>query len=455
MDDNNKYFYDEEKNNEFKSYFDYSSYEEKQKEREESLPPAHNIMIPNDPPKKTKTNKEFKKYIAVFCAATIFGSSIFGLGVLTGNNIATSRDTSFKVNIEDEQLNELKNMFLEKSNDAVAAINNNDKPLYIGNNNISDVVKKVSNSVVSINMEAIQRDMFNRNRPITGAGSGIIFKEDEEKVYIITNYHVIDGATKATISIDDDKQANAKYVGGDSRSDLAVIYVTKEELKNAGIDNYTVATLGDSEKLEIGESVIAIGNALGEGKSVTLGIISAKDKTINVSRNSINVIQTDAAINEGNSGGALINSKGEVIGINTAKFSNVGVEGMGYSIPINDAISIIEQLMTNGSIKKAYLGIEGYTVTPEFLEMYQYPNTDIKGAFIKSVVPNSPAHAAGLLSGDIIVGFADKKITSFEELSEAISTFTIGETAKIYVYRGVEPVVVEATIADYNAENNF
>ncbi len=313
---------------------------------------------------------------------------------------------------------------------------------------VAAVVEASSDAVVSINVTSQARSYYTaRVMEQTSAGSGFIIHQDNEKIYIATNNHVIDGATKVAISVDDSKQAEAAYVGSDMRTDLAVISVTLAELKSKGIDSYKIAKLGDSSKLRVGDTVVAIGNALGEGKSATSGIVSAKDKKVVIDGISLTVIQTDAAINPGNSGGALVNSSGQVIGINTAKLSSSGIEGMGYSIPINEAKIIIEELISKGYISRPYLGIQGLTVTEDIKEMYGLPTT---GVYISGVYQNSSASKAGIKVSDIIVKFGDQRINSIEELTAAINKTKVNDKVNVEIARPSGNITVVVTMSDQN-----
>jgi len=320
----------------------------------------------------------------------------------------------------------------------------------------SSIIKGASDSVVSINVTGTASNFFGRTFETGSAGSGIIFSEDGENIYIVTNFHVIERANSVTISVDDAIQAPASFVGGDSVSDIAVISVSKTEMAKAGIKNYKLAVFGDSTQIEIGDLAIAIGNALGEGKSATLGIISALNKTINIDNKELNVIQTDAAINPGNSGGALINAKSQVIGINTAKLSSYGVEGMGYSIPINDAKVIIENLMKNKDHpipEPGYLGISGLTVTEQIKDTNSLPS---EGVYVRTAYPGAGAFAAGIRNNDLIVGINDVSVKTFEALSEELAKYKAGEKINVSYYEGCKILkTVEVTLTGAGTNTNF
>ena len=236
---------------------------------------------------------------------------------------------------------------------------------------------------------------------------------------------------------------------GTTGEDLAVLTVSWDDLKTAGIDTVTVATFGDSDALEVGESVIAIGNAMGLGLSATDGIISVKDQVISVEDTTLNVIQTSAAINNGNSGGALVNTQGEVIGINTAKYNSTMAEGMGYAIPSNEVISVAQDLLEDGTVVTPYIGIMGTNVTGDVANLYKLP----VGVLVVQVTEGTPAETAGLEAGDIITAINDKTVMNMDDLTEEISQLNIGDKANLNVVRGNEAVTITVEIADANAES--
>ena len=291
---------------------------------------------------------------------------------------------------------------------------------------IADVVAKVKPSVVAINTEVITYDIFNQPFTQEGAGSGWIIDEDG---LIVTNNHVVEGAKSITVTLDDGATwlVDMNAVATDRLTDLAVLKITAE--------NLPAITIGDSSKLRVGDWVIAIGNALGEGISATHGIVSRKDASISVSSGQTlyDLIQTNAAINPGNSGGPLVNLAGEVIGITSAKLSAVGIEGMGYAISSNAASQIIEELVQNGYIIRPWLGVVLYTVDP-WLVLTEDLGVD-KGAFITYLAPDSPADIAGLEVGDIIVSLSGEEIASAEDLIQGIHSSQIGQEVEITFWR--------------------
>lgn len=281
---------------------------------------------------------------------------------------------------------------------------------------VSRIVENVMPAIVSINCMAYydESDFFGRQYSArgSGAGSGIIIGQDSKEILIVTNAHVVNG-TDPSVSVVfcDEEEYDAEIKGLDSESDLAVVSVKMDELSKSTINSIKIASLGSSDDTKVGEMAIAIGNALGYGQSVTVGYVSAKERQIDIedSSHTMRLIQTDAAINPGNSGGALINTRGEIIGINSAKFSSTEVEGMGYAIPIGDALPIITALMNNEEVehKKAYLGIVGTDISSQDSVAYHMP----KGIYIREVSEGSPAQKAGLMPGQIILKCNDKDIT--------------------------------------------
>lgn len=308
---------------------------------------------------------------------------------------------------------------------------------------VSDVVEAASPSIVAITSESIQvvESFFygTYEIPSGSAGSGIIIGENEEELLIATNYHVVEAADNITVCFSveeesqDDAMAEARVKGTDSTRDLAVVAVDKAKIPNQIQDEIKIALLGDSDSLKVGERAIAIGNALGYGQSVTQGIISAVDRELTVDRTPQAFIQTDAAINFGNSGGALLNTEGQVIGINSAKAAADGVERMGYAIPINDAKPILEKLMnrvTRDKVdekEKGDLGAQLRSVSEEAQQLYQIS----AGAFVYEVAEESALGDAGLVQGDIITEFDGNRIGSAEELEGLLDYYRAGETVPL------------------------
>jgi len=395
--------------------------------------------------KPAPPKKRFGRKLAAACLVAVIGGTSIGAGLSIGNGF---------VNNYLSKAQEQESVSLVFSNEAEAVSVQPSIPIaYPSNteNNIADVVNGVLDSVVSINIKG-QEQSYNyffgsQTYQPQGAGSGFIYAEDGEKIYIVTNYHVIVDAVEVTISVDDKTMIPANYVGGDEEADVAVMSVNKSDMEEAGI-SYKAAVFGDSDQVRIGEYALAIGNALGEGKTVTMGIISAVKNEVSVQDKTMNLIQTDAAINQGNSGGPLINIDGYVIGINTAKLSGTGIEGMGYSIPSNTVKEVADTIINEGNIDRPYLGIECRTITEDMKAMYNLPSV---GVYVNNVVQGGPAANAGMIATDIIVGFEDKQISSFEELTDAIASHKSGDTVKVYIYRnGKTPTDLYVTLQNRN-----
>lgn len=320
-------------------------------------------------------------------------------------------------------------------------------------NNAADIFRAVDNSVVSISSTR-QSVQFGMSREANDAGSGIIFYEDDERVYIATNYHVVQNATRVTVSLDDIRTVPASFVGGEERSDIAVISVLREDLAQAGIRNYQVAAFGDSDAMEIGNFVLAVGNAYGEGKSATLGIVSAMDVNINLQSGiSLNVLQTDAAINPGNSGGPLVNTSGEVIGINTARLITARSEGMGYAIPSNEVVRILAQIMERGNIETPILGVFTLSVNEEIREHY---SLDATGLFITQIINGYAAQNMGVRIGDIVTHYNGVRILNHQRLGELISNTPIGGEVVLTVMRNGNEIILIGEMTAYRSSGtNF
>lgn len=302
---------------------------------------------------------------------------------------------------------------------------------------IATIAKNSMPSVVSITNLGVEQvqDFFGgiREKEITSAGSGIIIAQTDDELLIVTNNHVVEGYESLTVSFIDEESVEANVKGTDANKDLAVIAVNLSDVKESTLDEIAVAQLGDSSKLQVGEPTIAIGNALGYGQSVTSGIVSATERTLDGYEG--NLIQTDAAINPGNSGGALLNANGEVIGINVAKVSDSTVEGMGYAIPSSDASDIIQELMNQKTKKKVdeakqgFIGIQGYDVDENSSQMYNLP----MGVYVAEVESGSPAKKAGITKGCIIVKFGGSTIENMEDLQGELQYYEAGEKVEVTI----------------------
>jgi serine protease Do len=313
--------------------------------------------------------------------------------------------------------------------------------------NTVEVIKKVKPSIVCITSISQSSNIFSGTYETEGSGSGIMFYKDDSKVYIATNNHVISGAKSVSISIDDSEELiPATLVGKDSNADLAVISVAISDITKAGITNIQLATFGDSDSLQVGESVIAIGNALGNGNTATAGIVSAVQKDVNIQGRTLSVIQTDAAINPGNSGGALVNSKGQVIGINTAKIALDSVEGIGYSITSNVAKPIIEQLMN--STDTPTLGVYITSITEDVATQYGLPQA---GVLIQQIIQGGSAYNSGLQAGDIITSYNGNAVFTTDQLMSAVKASKVGDTVKITVVRDGQTKTIDVKLTKGNS----
>lgn len=326
-----------------------------------------------------------------------------------------------------------------------------------GSLDVSDIAQAVMPSIVSITNKSVQEvqnyfSLFGYGysgetipQETESRGSGIIIGKNDTELLIVTNYHVIADADTLSVAFNDNQVYEANTKGTDPDNDLAVIAVPLESISADTMSQIAVASIGDSDSLKVGEQVVAIGNALGYGQSVTTGIVSATNRTLNSNMNTANTsedsadqpayIQTDAAINPGNSGGALVNMKGEVIGINSAKLASTEVEGMGYAIPVSRVSDIIEKLMnetTRSKVtedQKSSIGITGITVTESVNSVYGIPS----GVYVAGVTEGSGAEKAGLRKGDVITKFDGKNITQIQELTELLQYYPAGETVELTI----------------------
>jgi len=306
---------------------------------------------------------------------------------------------------------------------------------------VVDISKKVGPAVVGIVNKVKARSFFGQTIEQEGSGSGIIMSPDG---YIVTNSHVVDGSSELKVILNTGKEYAAKIVGQDKRTDLAVLKIDATDL------NY--AEFGDSDKLEVGELAVAIGNPLGMefAGSVTVGVISALNRTVTVDDKQLTLIQTDAAINPGNSGGALVNAYGQVIGINTVKIAASGVEGLGFAIPINEAKPVIEDLKAYGYVKgRPMIGISGREVTEEDSKMYDIP----VGIYIVSVSPYSGAELAGLQPADVIIKCNGKQIKTMNELNEIKNQHKAGDELELTINRQGEILTVKVKLTEEKPSN--
>lgn len=310
---------------------------------------------------------------------------------------------------------------------------------------VSDVVEQVMPSIVSITSMSVEevQSFFGGTwqKKSEGAGTGIIIGENDSELLIVTNNHVVENSDALTVTFNDETSVAADIKGSDAAYDVAVIAVPMESLSSDTLGSLTVATLGDSTRLKVGEPAIAIGNALGYGQSVTTGVISALDRSVaaadsrtgETKGSSVDLIQTDAAINEGNSGGALVNINGEVVGINSSKLIGDSVEGIGYAIPISDVSGLIQGLMDQETKAKVdeedrgLLGIAGISVSDAFSQQIDLP----AGVYVTEVTPGGGADKAGVTKGAIITGINGSPVDSMDALQEQLQYYAKGETVEL------------------------
>ncbi len=314
---------------------------------------------------------------------------------------------------------------------------------------VSSVAANVLPSIVAIDVTVQEesQDVFGRSysQEASGSGSGIIVAQDNDKLYIATNNHVVQNATSVSVKFNDDSVYKASVKGTDSDSDLAVVEISMKDLSSDTKNNIKVASLGDSTKVKIGQQAVAIGNALGYGTSVTVGYISAVDREVASEDVNMKLLQTDAAINPGNSGGALVDDEGKVIGINSAKYSDTSVEGMGFAIPISTAVPIINDIIDAQQVsedQQAYLGIRGTDVSEEISQYYNMPS----GIYIGKVTKDSPAGKAGIKTGDIIVKFNGNETTTMDGLQDRLGRCKAGDTVEVVVKRADNGEYKEVTL---------
>lgn len=381
----------------------------------------NNTSFPyNEYIKNKKTDKKPKRYVAALLAAALLNVAILGGAFALGHSFG-SKDNSI-TNKETLSQSLKTNDSSPVSSSSAGSTTNTASTT--GDKTTTEIAKEVGPAVVGIKSKIQgQISLFGGYTQSESQGSGIIISEDG---YIVTNNHVVDGASEVTVLLNTGSEYTATVIGTDDETDLAVIKIQPNE-------DLTVAVLGDSTKVEVGETAIAIGNPMGVEffGSVTQGIVSAVNRTVEVDTRTMNLIQTDAAINSGNSGGALINSKGEVIGINTVKVSTTGVEGMGFAIPISEAKPIISDLLDYGYVKgRPIIGVSTRDVSSYMAQQYGWP----QGAQIMSVTTDN-AKNAGLQQGDIITSVDGTKVSSGSDLTEYKDTKSPGDTIELEVYK--------------------
>ena len=424
------------------------------------------VLKPSGPSEHRRNQNSFQKKAGTTIAlAVIFG--LVAAVVFQAANFAADRFLN-----TDKSSVQIKTTDSVDLQETTSADSTADKVLSDSENGTVAAVAQASMpSVVAITTVSVQEipsffGYSSRQYKSASTGSGIIVGDNDDELLIATNNHVVDGATTLSVCFIGDDVANAetetvnagdngdlnvedavsaKIKGTDADNDLAVVAVKKSDIPEDTLNQIKIAQIGSSDDLAVGQQVVAIGNALGYGQSVTSGWISALNRTISTDdgTNSTGLIQTDAAINPGNSGGALLNMKGELIGINSAKYADSAVEGMGYAIPISKAKPILEELMNRetrekvDSSKKGYLGVSLANLTTEAIEMYNMPT----GAFVRNVEDDSPAQEAGICKGDIIVKFDGQKVSDGDDLLDKLQYYKSGEK--------IEAVIARATNGEY------
>lgn len=408
------------------------------------------------PPKKKERKPHPKaKFVGKVVAAALIFSAVAGPATYGANYLtqkATGIEQTTTADTGSSSSNSSKNL---SSTSAKTSVITSD---------VSDIVDETMPSIVQVtNMSIVEyQDWFGQTTqvPQKSAGSGIIFDEDDNYIYIATNNHVVSNSNSITITFSDDSSVSGDVQGTDEETDLAVVKVKKSDINSSTLKTIKVATLGDSSTTKVGEAAIVIGNALGYGQSVSTGVISALNREVSIENEDTGktytnyLTQTDAAVNPGNSGGALLNANGEVIGIVSAKYSDESVEGMGYAIPISNAKSMLEQLMNDGKVTDrssmkvednsdssssdsdngsttgtAYLGIAGVDITSDMASQYNMP----EGVYVAKVTSGSAADNAGIKKGDVITGVNGTTITTMSELKSQISSMNAGDKATISV----------------------
>lgn len=416
---------------------------EEEKENQEEL---HNENIATERMKKASRRRGFHfKGVLSTLAAGIIGS-VLTLTVLPHTDYFNEL-YSGTTKVENAVSNETSSS--NNSNDLVSV----QKTSTSSSSSIADTVEKASKAIVGVVNIQEQQMNFNGNSEDVenGTGSGVIFKKQNGKAYIVTNNHVIEGAQKIEVSLYNGEKTTATLIGADALTDLAVLEINDKNVS-------TVLEFGDSSVLRPGDQVLAIGNPLGLdfSRSVTQGIVSATDRSITVTTSAgdwdLNVIQTDAAINPGNSGGALINTAGQVMGINSLKISESGVEGLGFAIPSNDLVPIINEIIEKGKVERPYLGVSLASLDEVPQAYLQNLDQDInEGAIITQVDPNSAAAKAGLNVEDIIISINGNKIENTSDLRKFLySEIKIGDKIKLEVYQDGKLKTVEVKLTSNN-----
>ena len=426
-------------------------------------------LITPGPSEHKKNQNSFQKKVGTTVALAV----IFGLvASVVFQALNFTADKYLKTKTGTTQIGTTESVFLQEASSQESESDHTAS----GNGTVVAVAQASMPSVVAITTVSVQEipSFFgygSRQYKSAASGSGIIVGDNDDELLIATNNHVVEGATTLSVCFIGDDVANAetetvnagdsgdlnledavsaKIKGTDADNDLAVVAVRKSDIPEDTLNQIKIAQIGSSDDLVVGQQVVAIGNALGYGQSVTSGWVSALNRTISTEdgTNSTGLIQTDAAINPGNSGGALLNMKGELIGINSAKYADSSVEGMGYAIPISKAKPILEDLMNRetrekvDTSEKGYLGVVLSNLTTEAIQMYNIPS----GAFVRGVDQDSPAENGGICKGDIIVKFDGQKVSDGDDLLDKLQYYKSGETIEAVVARADNGEYKESTV---------
>lgn len=431
---------------------EYGSYNWNQQGNE---PQNNTPMEPKKPYGKNNKNaaKWAKKIGAVALSAVLFGG-VAG-GVFTGVTYATGATAKAQATqTESDSSQQTTTTKLQTATASTSTASSTSS----GSMDVTSIVQSAMPSIVAITNKSVQEvqnyfSMFSRGggtqeQEVESQGSGIIIGQNDSELLIATNNHVVEGADTLSVCFVDDNACEATVKGTDSDNDLAVIAVKLSDISDDTMSKIKIAEIGDSNQLQVGEQVVAIGNALGYGQSVTTGIVSAVNRQLEDSNSENGFIQTDAAINPGNSGGALLNMQGQVIGINSAKLASTEVEGMGYAIPVSTASPIFEDLMNRqtrtkvSSDQAAALGIKGQTVDSSIAEAYGIP----QGVYVAEIEQGSAAEKAGITAGSVITKFDDTTIESMDDLKSRLEYYAAGETVDLVVKIADNGSYVEKTL---------
>ena len=392
-------------------------------------------------------NKFMKSLALCIVLALVFGvvaGAAFQVTGYIGSKVTTSEASSDQVITDSSEVEKA----LENAGQTTTTTSGDSVSTVYDVSAVAEAAMPSLVSITNMGEQEIQSFFGTYTQASESSGTGIIVGKNDDELLIATNNHVVEGSEQLNVCFIDNEIVSALVKGTDATNDLAVIAVSLSDIPEDTLNKISIAQLGDSESLKIGEPVIAIGNALGYGQSVTTGVISALDREVTIENMTSSLIQTDAAINPGNSGGALLNMQGQVIGINSAKLASSQVEGMGYAIPISTAEPIIDDLMnrktrtTVDEDKRGYLGISGVDVTSDISKQMGIPT----GAYVAAVVDGSAADKAGLKKGDVITKFDGSGVSSMTSLKELMSYYEAGETVDITFKRADNGEYTEQTV---------